>query len=89
MLWSVSCIISARRRCCRSSTSCRLSSAGGGYAALAEEEWTREINQNLMPAVQLDRGLVPGMVARGASVVIQVTSIQHQLPLPDPEIAYR
>lgn len=47
-----------------------------------------EINHNLMAAVRLDRALVPGMVTRGSGVVIHVTSIQHELPLPESTIAY-
>ncbi|MDB5665520.1 SDR family oxidoreductase [Cypionkella sp.] len=61
---------------------------GGGFAVLDDDMWMREINQNLMAAVRLDRALVPGMVAQGAGVVIHVTSIQHQLPLPESTIAY-
>jgi NAD(P)-dependent dehydrogenase (short-subunit alcohol dehydrogenase family) len=64
------------------------SASGGGYAALDDETWMSEINQNLMAAVRLDRALVPGMVARGSGVVIHVTSIQHELPLPESTTAY-
>ncbi|WP_159993940.1 SDR family oxidoreductase [Roseomonas sp. 18066] len=64
------------------------SAAGGGYAALDDATWMTEINQNLMAAVRLDRALVPGMVARGAGVVIHVTSIQRTLPLPESTTAY-
>jgi NAD(P)-dependent dehydrogenase (short-subunit alcohol dehydrogenase family) len=64
------------------------SASSGGYAALDDETWTREITQNLMAAVRLDRALVPGMVARGSGVVIHVTSIQHELPLPEATMAY-
>ncbi|MCB8839301.1 SDR family oxidoreductase [Aurantimonas sp. VKM B-3413] len=61
---------------------------GGGYRALDDEIWAREIDQNLMSAVRLDRALVPGMVERGSGVVVHVTSIQHELPLPESTIAY-
>ncbi|MEW5420820.1 SDR family oxidoreductase [Amorphus sp. 3PC139-8] len=64
------------------------SAPAGGYAALDDGEWTREIDLNLMPAVRLDRALVPGMVAQGDGVVIHVTSIQRELPLPDATTAY-
>ena len=43
---------------------------------------------NLLPAVRLDRALVPGMVAQGSGVVIHVTSIQHHLPLPEATTGY-
>ena len=64
------------------------SAPGGGFAALGEAEWQAELNLNLLPAVRLDRALVPGMVAQGAGVVIHVTSIQHHLPLPDATTGY-
>lgn len=64
------------------------SAPGGGYAALDDATWANEINQNLMAAVRLDRMLVPGMVDRGSGVVIHMTSIQHELPLPESTIAY-
>jgi NAD(P)-dependent dehydrogenase (short-subunit alcohol dehydrogenase family) len=64
------------------------SAPGGGFAALDETVWAQEISQNLMAAVRLDRALVPGMIARGSGVVIHVTSIQHELPLPESTTAY-
>lgn len=64
------------------------SAPAGGFAALDDEQWEREIAQNLMAAVRLDRALVPAMVERGSGVVIHVTSIQHALPLPESTIAY-
>lgn len=60
----------------------------GGFAALTEEHWRSELDLNLMPAVRLDRLLVPQMIARGSGVVIHVASIQHRLPLPDSTTAY-
>jgi len=60
----------------------------GGFAALSDAEWAREIDLNLMPAVRLDRTLVPAMVERRRGVVIHVTSIQSTLPLPEATTAY-
>lgn len=60
----------------------------GGFAVLNDETWSEEINLNLMAAVRLDRALVPGMIAQGSGVVVHVTSIQHDLPLPDSTTAY-
>lgn len=61
---------------------------GGGFAALDDGEWARAIDANLMAAVRLDRALLPGMVARGAGVVVHVSSIQRTLPLWESTIAY-
>src|SRR5690606_19591800 len=60
----------------------------GGFAALGEEEWQRELSLNLLPAIRLDRALLPGMLAQGAGVVIHVTSIQRELPLPESTTGY-
>jgi NAD(P)-dependent dehydrogenase (short-subunit alcohol dehydrogenase family) len=64
------------------------SAPAGGFAALTEEEWQKELSHNLLPAVRLDRLLVPDMVARGGGVVIHVSSIQRLLPLPESTTAY-
>lgn len=64
------------------------SAPGGGYAALDDDVWQRELALNLFPAVRLDRALLPGMVAQGGGVVVHVTSIQRALPLPEATTAY-
>ena len=64
------------------------SGPAGGFAALNDAEWAKELDLNLMPAVRLDRALVPAMVAQGSGVVIHVTSIQRALPLPEATTAY-
>jgi NAD(P)-dependent dehydrogenase (short-subunit alcohol dehydrogenase family) len=61
---------------------------GGGFAALDDAEWFKELNQNLMPAVRLDRALLPSMISQRSGVIIHVTSIQRLLPLPESTIAY-
>lgn len=64
------------------------SAPAGGFRALGDAEWTAELDLNLMPAVRLDRELVPGMMAQGRGVVVHVTSIQRLLPLPEATTAY-
>src|SRR4029079_12006550 len=34
----------------------------GGFAALDDEAWAKELDLNLMPAVRLDRALLPAML---------------------------
>ncbi len=41
------------------------SAPGGGFAALDDDAWHRALNHNLLPAVRLDRALLPGMLAAG------------------------
>ena len=64
------------------------SAPAGGFAALDDEAWGKELNLNLMPAVRLDRALLPSMLAQGSGVIVHVTSIQHELPLPESTTAY-
>jgi len=64
------------------------SAPGGGFTALDDAEWEKELNINLMPAVRLDRALLPSMLAQGSGVIVHVTSIQHVLPLPESTTAY-
>ena len=64
------------------------SAPGGGFAALDDAQWSQELNKNLMPAVRLDRALLPSMIAQHSGVIIHVTSIQRVLPLPESTIAY-
>jgi len=61
---------------------------GGGFAAVSDELWEREIGLNLMAAVRLDRGLLPGMLEKGTGVIIHVTSIQRNMPLYASTLAY-
>ncbi|MER6528811.1 SDR family oxidoreductase [Streptomyces sp. NPDC001508] len=48
----------------------------------------RSLRSALLPAVRLDRALVPGAVARGSGAVVHVTSIQRRMPLHDSTPAY-
>jgi NAD(P)-dependent dehydrogenase (short-subunit alcohol dehydrogenase family) len=60
----------------------------GGFAVLDDETWWKELNQNLMSAVRLDRALLPSMIAQRSGVIVHVTSIQRQLPQPHSTTAY-
>jgi NAD(P)-dependent dehydrogenase (short-subunit alcohol dehydrogenase family) len=60
----------------------------GGFAVLDDNEWRRALDLNLFPAVRLDRALLPKMIEQRSGVVIHVTSIQRQLPLPESTTAY-
>jgi len=64
------------------------SAPAGGFAVLDDHEWHKALDQNLLAAVRLDRALLPSMITQGSGVIIHITSIQRQLPLPDATIAY-
>jgi NAD(P)-dependent dehydrogenase (short-subunit alcohol dehydrogenase family) len=64
------------------------SAPAGGFSALTDEEWQRELDLNLLAAVRLDRALLPEMLKRKSGVVVHVSSIQRVLPLYDATLAY-
>jgi len=64
------------------------SAPAGGFAVLDDDEWHKALDQNLFAAVRLDRALLPSMIEQGSGVIIHITSIQRQLPLPEATIAY-
>src|SRR5713101_9290753 len=41
---------------------------GGGFAALDDTEWRKELKQNLMPAVSLDRAMMQSKIEQGSDV---------------------
>jgi NAD(P)-dependent dehydrogenase (short-subunit alcohol dehydrogenase family) len=64
------------------------SAPSGGFITVTDEIWQQNINENLFPAVRLDRGLLPSMIERGSGVIIHISSIQGRLPLYDSTLAY-
>jgi NAD(P)-dependent dehydrogenase (short-subunit alcohol dehydrogenase family) len=64
------------------------SAPGGGVLKLTDEDWQRTLDTNLFAAVRLDRALLPGMLMRGAGVIVHISSIQRRLPLFDATLAY-
>ena len=64
------------------------SAPAGGFAVLDDDEWDKALSQNLFSAVRLDRALLPAMIAQRSGVVIHITSIQREMPLPDATTAY-
>ncbi|WP_328629488.1 SDR family oxidoreductase [Streptomyces sp. NBC_00353] len=60
----------------------------GGFAALGEDDWAKELNTNLLAAVRLDRALLPHMITKGKGAIVHVTSIQRRMPLWNGTLAY-
>lgn len=60
----------------------------GGFAALTDQDWLDELSLNLLGAVRIDRGLLPGMIERRRGAIVHVSSIQRRLPLFDATLAY-
>jgi len=64
------------------------SAPSGGFMTVTDRLWQQAIDDNLYPAVRLDRGLLPAMIERGSGVIVHVSSIQRTLPLYDSTLAY-
>jgi NAD(P)-dependent dehydrogenase (short-subunit alcohol dehydrogenase family) len=64
------------------------SAPSGGFVTVTDELWQQAINENLYPAVRLDRGLIPSMIERGSGVIVHISSIQRTMPLYDSTMAY-
>lgn len=64
------------------------SAPAGGFRALSDDDWQRALDQNLLAAVRLDRAFLPGMLERGAGVIVHVSSIQRRMPLFEATLAY-
>jgi NAD(P)-dependent dehydrogenase (short-subunit alcohol dehydrogenase family) len=60
----------------------------GGFEALSDDDWQNVLNVNLLGAVRLDRGFIPGMIERKSGVVIHISSIAHRLPFANSTLAY-
>jgi len=64
------------------------SAPNGGFAVLTDEEWWKEFNLNLFPAVRFDRALLPSMLKQGSGAIVHFSSIQRKLPLFQSTTAY-
>ena len=64
------------------------SAPSGGFQTVTDELWQQAINENLYPAIRLDRGLLPSMIEQGAGVIVHISSIQRTMPLYDSTLAY-
>jgi NAD(P)-dependent dehydrogenase (short-subunit alcohol dehydrogenase family) len=64
------------------------SAPSGGFITVTDELWQQAMDENLYPAVRLDRGLLPSMIERGSGVIVHISSIQRTMPLYDSTLAY-
>jgi NAD(P)-dependent dehydrogenase (short-subunit alcohol dehydrogenase family) len=64
------------------------SAPSGGFITVTDESWQQAMDENLFPAVCLDRGFLPSMIEQGWGVIVHISSIQRRLPLYDSTLAY-
>jgi len=56
-------------------------SPSGGFAALTDEHWERDLQLNLQSAVRIDRAILPQMVEKKSGVIIHISSVTGSLPV--------
>ena len=65
-----------------------LTSPGGGFTSLTDAHWEGEWKFNFLPAVRLDRALLPTMLQRKAGVIIHISSVAGRVPYWQMNMAY-
>jgi NAD(P)-dependent dehydrogenase (short-subunit alcohol dehydrogenase family) len=54
----------------------------GGFLEITEEQWAASLNLNFLAAVRATRAVLPGMIAAGAGAIVNVGSVNAELPDP-------
>ena len=54
----------------------------GGFLAITDEQWTASLNLNFLAAVRTTRAVLPGMIAAGRGSIVNVGSVNAELPDP-------
>jgi NAD(P)-dependent dehydrogenase (short-subunit alcohol dehydrogenase family) len=53
-----------------------------GFLEITEEQWAASLNLNFMAAVRATRAVLPGMIAAGRGSIVNVGSVNAELPDP-------
>ena len=53
-----------------------------GFLSITDEQWMASLNLNFLAAVRMCRAVVPGMLAAGSGVIVNVASVNAFLPDP-------
>jgi NAD(P)-dependent dehydrogenase (short-subunit alcohol dehydrogenase family) len=56
------------------------SAPSGGFITVTDELWQQAINENLVPAGRLDRGLLPSMIERGSGLLFTSRPFSERFP---------
>lgn len=65
-----------------------LTTPGGGFSTLTDEDWETELQLNLLSAIRLDRALLPKMIENKNGVIIHISSVAGLQPLWNLNLAY-
>ena len=64
------------------------SSPAGGFSALSENDWEKDLQLNLLAAIKLDKSLLPNMIERKNGVVIHISSVNGKIPIHTSNFSY-
>lgn len=64
------------------------SSPAGGFQMLSDEDWSRDIELNLMASIRLDKAIVPKMIDKKSGSVIHISSLNGKIPLYQSNFSY-
>lgn len=64
------------------------SSPAGGFSALSEQDWEKDLQLNLLAAIKVDKALLQNMIERKKGVVIHISSINGKIPLHTSNFSY-
>lgn len=53
-----------------------------GFAAITDDQWTETLTLNLLAAIRMTRAVVPGMVEQGGGAIVNIGSVNAELPDP-------
>ena len=65
-----------------------LTTPGGGFSTLTDQDWENELQLNLLAAIRLDRTLLPKMIDQKSGVIIHISSVAGRQPLWNLNMAY-
>lgn len=65
-----------------------LTTPGGGFQALTDQDWEKELQFNLLATIRLDRALLPLMQNQKSGVVIHISTGAAKQPLWNLNLAY-
>lgn len=63
-------------------------SPGGGYSTLSDEDWSNEIELNLMSAVRVNKALIPSLISQNEGVIINISTGAAVQPLWKMTMSY-
>ncbi len=63
-------------------------SPGGGYSVLTDEDWSNEIELNLMSAVRVNKALIPSLISQNDGVIINISTGAAVQPLWKMTMSY-